>query len=369
MKVTVIGGGIVGLWVAALAARAGCSVELFEQYQIGHSRGSSHGDTRIFRSAYWEGGEYVSLAHGSRTLWDWLNEQSSKRIFEMTGGYYLGRHNSPLVNGVGYSAKSYGLPLSEIDPTQLVNSISTDLNAYEETYAGVVYADNALAVLKQYCIMNGVKLHENTCFSKYDETDGIRIYCKGPWFSQDLTYGHLMSSVRVYCHWFSFPAQVQLFQKVFLLQGRDGRILYGMPTPEGHVKVGWHNYPIIPLEPGVAEDSSPDQYIRDIKNALAVTTGAELDHIKSKGCYFTNTPDENYIVEQSSANSWIIGGLSGHGFKFAPALASGVVSSITTGEFSTELKMFSPKRFNASDVQARTHVSSSEVLCGEAWCI
>ena len=78
IRLDVVGGGIVGLWVAAAAVRRGHYVTLHEQFSIGHDRGSSFGDTRIFRSAYWEGPEYVSLAHTSAELWEWLSQVSEK---------------------------------------------------------------------------------------------------------------------------------------------------------------------------------------------------------------------------------------------------------------------------------------------------
>src|SRR3990170_3276546 len=101
MRLTVIGGGVVGLWTAAEAARRGFDVELFEQFEIGHDRGSSHGDTRIFRSAYWEGEEYVHLAERSIPMWEWLNTIAPSRVFDMMCGYYAGAAASPLMLGVG----------------------------------------------------------------------------------------------------------------------------------------------------------------------------------------------------------------------------------------------------------------------------
>ena len=47
--VVVCGGGIMGAWTACIAARRGASVALADQFEPAHSRGSSHGDGRIFR--------------------------------------------------------------------------------------------------------------------------------------------------------------------------------------------------------------------------------------------------------------------------------------------------------------------------------
>ena len=369
MNITVVGGGIVGLWVAAIAARAGCVVTLYEQFQIGHARGSSHGDTRIFRSAYWEGKEYVSLARSSRVHWEWLDSQSQQPIFNMVGGYYLGDDSSPLIEGVRSSAETYDLPLSDRDPQRIAPGADSSISACEEELAGVIFADNALAALKRFCSENGVTLREETKFTRNSVAQDTCVYCLGPWFSEGNDLAPFMSCDRVYCHWFSYQQPVPLLQKAFLLQGKDGRILYGMPTSGGQIKVGWHNYPIIPLQPGIAEDSAPEQYINDIKGALQAITGTSMQHVKSQGCYFTNTPDENYIVEQNSARSWSIGGLSGHGFKFAPALASEVVKAVMSGKLAPELEAFSVKRFDNSTTTARTHVADDDILSGATWSI
>ena len=49
--VLVVGGGVMGAWTAAMAARRGASVVLADQFEPAHDRGSSHGDGRIYRLA------------------------------------------------------------------------------------------------------------------------------------------------------------------------------------------------------------------------------------------------------------------------------------------------------------------------------
>ena len=49
--VVVVGGGAMGSAAAWWLARDGRSVVLLERFEQGHARGSSHGPSRIFRSA------------------------------------------------------------------------------------------------------------------------------------------------------------------------------------------------------------------------------------------------------------------------------------------------------------------------------
>ena len=57
----VIGAGAIGSATAWWLARAGRSVALVEQFEQGHTRGSSHGASRIFRFAY-DDPAYVRMA-------------------------------------------------------------------------------------------------------------------------------------------------------------------------------------------------------------------------------------------------------------------------------------------------------------------
>ena len=47
--VAVVGAGINGAAAAYALARGGDEVTLYEQFRIGHTNGSSHGASRIFR--------------------------------------------------------------------------------------------------------------------------------------------------------------------------------------------------------------------------------------------------------------------------------------------------------------------------------
>ena len=51
-EIAVVGAGVNGLATAHALTRAGRDVVVYEQFELGHTRGSSHGATRIFRLAY-----------------------------------------------------------------------------------------------------------------------------------------------------------------------------------------------------------------------------------------------------------------------------------------------------------------------------
>jgi len=67
-EVAVIGGGVMGLATGWALKRRGVDPVVYEQFEVGNPRGSSHGRSRIFRLAYPEE-HYVRLAQESLGLW------------------------------------------------------------------------------------------------------------------------------------------------------------------------------------------------------------------------------------------------------------------------------------------------------------
>jgi sarcosine oxidase len=57
----VIGAGVMGAAAARALARTGREVVVLERFRVGHTRGSSHGRSRIFRFSYGDR-RYVRMA-------------------------------------------------------------------------------------------------------------------------------------------------------------------------------------------------------------------------------------------------------------------------------------------------------------------
>ncbi len=72
--VIVIGLGGMGSAAAFHLARRGIKVLGLEQFTPAHDRGSSHGESRIIRQAYYEGAEYVPLILRAYELWEELEK-------------------------------------------------------------------------------------------------------------------------------------------------------------------------------------------------------------------------------------------------------------------------------------------------------
>jgi len=87
--IVVIGGGITGVATARALAQAGSGVLLLEQFPLGHSRGSSHGSSRIFRLTYPDT-QYVRLAQAALEAWRQLEAESGQTLIVRNGSLAFG---------------------------------------------------------------------------------------------------------------------------------------------------------------------------------------------------------------------------------------------------------------------------------------
>src|SRR6266516_4397937 len=83
-RAAIVGAGIMGLATARALARRGCDVTIYEQFEVGHKRGSSHGRSRIFRLAYPDP-EWVRLAMNALHGWRDVEEESGTSLLELNG--------------------------------------------------------------------------------------------------------------------------------------------------------------------------------------------------------------------------------------------------------------------------------------------
>ena len=76
--------GIMGSATAYALARDGRDVTLYEQFEVGHTHGSSHGRSRIVRLAYPDV-EFVELAKESFTGWRELEREAGVELLQLNG--------------------------------------------------------------------------------------------------------------------------------------------------------------------------------------------------------------------------------------------------------------------------------------------
>src|SRR5881227_415638 len=117
--VAVVGVGAMGSATLWRLAERGVPAIGFERFDPGHDRGSSHGETRIFRTAYLEGPSYVPLAQRGIELWRELEETTGTDLMVPNGGLMAGSRQSDVITGTMESIRVHGLPHRLLDASEI----------------------------------------------------------------------------------------------------------------------------------------------------------------------------------------------------------------------------------------------------------
>src|SRR5207245_11547411 len=136
MRVAVIGGGAMGAATSWRLAKRGVDVVCYDRYSPPHAFGSTHGESRIIRTAYFEGPWYVPLVQEAFQLWRELEAETDADLLTMTGALMIGAPDSEAVKGALDSAKAHGLDVEPLDGDK-----------FRRLYPGHVVPDGQVAVL------------------------------------------------------------------------------------------------------------------------------------------------------------------------------------------------------------------------------
>ena len=110
----VIGTGGIGSAATYHLARRGARVLGLDRFPGGHAEGSSHGETRIIRKAYFEHPDYVPLLERAYVLWDEMEAATGETLFQRVGLLEAGPAGGHLIAGMREAARRYALPLDDV---------------------------------------------------------------------------------------------------------------------------------------------------------------------------------------------------------------------------------------------------------------
>jgi sarcosine oxidase len=144
--VAVLGLGGIGSAACYHLAKAGLRVVGIEQFSIPHSRGSSHGITRILREGLHENETYVPLVRRALELWRELEKISGTQLFYRTGSLDIGLPESSIVVGSLNSCRQWNIPHEMFGAADLQRRYPV-LRPYDEMVA--VFQPNSGFVLAE----------------------------------------------------------------------------------------------------------------------------------------------------------------------------------------------------------------------------
>ena len=338
----VVGAGVMGAAAAWQLARRGSSVVVLEQFEPEHTRGSSHGGSRIFRLAYPDQ-FWIDLARAARDAWRELEAASGSRVLVETGSV---DHGDP----AGVSAIRSALDAAG-DPYEMLESAAAaerwpgmrfDGSVLHQADGGRLEAAVALRTFIAQAERSGAQFRWNAPVRALearsdrvrvitdDETydSAVVVVAAGSWVG-DLLGSHL-----------SLPRLVVTQESAFHFAPRKpvpwpsfihhGAIFqYGLETPGEGVKVAEHHT-------GPSVTAAERDFVVDVAARARVVKfveewlpGLTPDPVSEVTCLYTNTANEDFVLDRVGPIV-VASACSGHGFKFAP-LVGDMVANLADG--------------------------------------
>lgn len=369
--VIVIGLGGMGSAAAYHLAARGQRVLGLEKYTPAHDQGSSHGGSRIIRQSYFEDPAYVPLLLRAYELWEDLAVDSTREVYRLTGGLFIGPPDCLTVAGSLLASRQWDLPHEVLDAGEIRARFPTftprdgDIALFEAkagfarpeltVQAHLDLAERAGATLRfgeqvlgWSAAGDGVRV--TTAAGTY--TAGQLVICPGAWAPQLLAEFDIPITVeRQVLYWLEPDGGVAPFadHPIFIAENERAEQIYGFPAidgPDGGVKVAFFRKGVV-CTPDTIDRVVHEQEIREMRDEVTRLLPA-LDGpcVHSATCMYSNTPDQHFVIARhpDSVNVTVACGFSGHGFKFVPVVGEILADLATTGTTAHPIDLFDPRR-------------------------
>ena len=348
VDVVVVGGGVTGVAALRALALAGLDAVLLEQFALGHDRGSSHGASRIFRLAYPEA-RYVRLAQRAREGWRALEAEAGEELIAHTGSLDIGETALDVAAALAECGAPYEVLDGRTAATRWPISFGPDEPALFQPDGGMMYADRAIAALLDGARAAGATTLEHAKLTGLRESGddvtlettageikaGAAVVAAGAWardllapLGVQLATTPTRETISYFRHdrYEELPTVIDYALLPASHKSGDGRASYSLPAPAVGIKAGFHRG---------GSTTDPD-FPGEVDEALVAWTAewiarryphADPQPLASETCIYTNTPDQDFVVERHG-RIVVASACSGHGFKFAPALAETIAALV-----------------------------------------
>lgn len=367
--VAIVGLGAMGALAAAHCAARGLTVIGIERFGPLHDRGSSHGDSRIIRLAYFEDPAYVPLLRRAYFNWRDLETRSGEDLLTITGALEFGRPDSEVVAGVMRSVRTHGLRVETMMAEEVAHRfpafrLERDEVAVLEPDGGFLRPERCIAAALKRAGAHGAVLHFNERVLGIESGDGgVTVatdtgrYRAGKVVVATGSYvAGLVSElagvarpIRQVVGWFA-PAHAAATavgnMPVFIGEDPDGWSFFGFPAlGAAGIKIGRHGH--------LGEDIDPEadnRPVDDRDRAILAdfirrrVPGARADELAGAiTCRYTMLPEGFFLIDTLPSDDRVIvaSPCSGHGFKFASVVGEILADLVQGGETSLPIGPFS----------------------------
>ena len=372
--VAVIGAGAFGGWTALWLRRKGARVTLLDAWGPGHSRASSGDETRVIRAVYGSDRIYVDQVARALPLWRESEARWGQKLYHPTGLLWMYTSPDHYVRSSMPLLAEYGLSVSELTlaearsrfPRVDFQGVKT---VFFEDQAGYLLARRSCQLVAAALVAEGGEYRQAGVqpgpvsgggMERLDLSDGTTlsadayVFACGPWLGRvfpDVLGERGIFATRQEVFYFGTPAgDAGYLEGSFpiWMDMTETNSFYGIPGNENRgfkVANDVHGELFDPTNgdrtPGAA--------------ALALARG-QLAHrfpgltdapvVESRVCQYENSVDGQLLFDRhpGAANTWLLGGGSGHGFKLGPALGQDVAETVLGEGKPPELFSLSPGR-------------------------
>ncbi len=377
----VVGLGAMGSAAALELARRGRRVLGLERFDIPHSRGSSHGHSRMIRLCYYEHADYVPLLRRAYELWRELERASGQKLLHITGGVYMGGAASEFVTGSRRAAEAHGLAHEMLTRDELAARfpqfrVPEDFAALYEPTAGFLVPERVLAAQANMALRHGAELHGNEMVLGWGSTGsgawartergryeaGSLVLCAGAWAGEVVReMGVPIRATRQVLGWV-WPRRPEMFEMgrlpVWAIENTGGTVHYGFPmagpgeelagvAPGFKIAHHFHGRETDPDRNAWEAVAADEEDFRPVLRRFIPDADGAL--LAMRVCMYECSPDSHFIIDRHPrhANVVIACGFSGHGFKFASVVGEVLADLAIDGATRHPIGFLSLGRFGA----------------------
>ncbi|MDF2580088.1 MAG: hypothetical protein K0S49_1667 [Microbacterium sp.] len=354
--VIVVGLGVHGSAAAAALARRGVAVIAVDRFAPAHTRGSSHGRTRMIRRAYpnpvWN--DFVSRAFAG---WSELERESGLTLLHRTGGLYAHRGESQL-QGPGCMVVDDPSHMSDLMPGF---GVPAGYRAVYDPEAGVLEASQAVAALQRSAEAHGAELRWETRVEGWERvssgivlrTDAGDLRARRLVIAGGSWMGALVPELAPLLEvWRILTVTVAPGQAIgmppslgaFSVDRAEG-LVFGIPDAAANgVKLGVDAGEIWDPETQVAPPTATEAGV--LRSLLdTYVPGLDSTPVELAACLYTMTADKRFVIGplRRAPEVVVASACSGHGFKFGPAVGE-ALADLATGVDREDLDFISTSR-------------------------
>lgn len=377
--VVIVGAGIQGSASAYTCVKQGLNTLLLEQFSLPHSRGSSHGQSRIIRYSY-DQSHYSQMMTEAFPMWKELEKETNTKLYKKTGLLTMSLPpRKALYENSLQQMRKFQRPHRVLNHEDMKREfpeldLPRDTLCFMDYDGGTLRADKALRAYQDAFKKRGGILKEEQQVVEIIPGTVVTVRTD----KADYRARHLIITPGAWAKKVLRPLGLEPPLKVLRInvpywQEKEPGAMSKVPNMIFETSGSHHVYSLQELEyPGLMKmayhggEELPDPDYRDTVHDVPIGTKSDLEYLKKfsaqyfprmlnvpsivETCMYTVTPDEELIIDRHPIypNITVCCGCSGHGFKLAPSIGKILCRMAMGKESHIDIKALTFKRFKNS---------------------